>query len=180
MTRSQSIAAGDRAAAEAAVAAAERAMLEHSDDFAAFERAANDLAAAEAELRRIDFREQHAAEIAEREKLGEKRKQLEDAQDAARAAHAQTETLAPRLSHLIASFEDLVGQLQTAQQKVDRGVHFEAFGVRDGLIQRVTVSPKLALEPNDAVRLLRAARDLVKLTPLSPQLAEMRASQRSR
>jgi hypothetical protein len=169
----------DRAAAEAAVKAAEAAMMEHADDLAAFREASEALVRAEAELKRIDFMELHSAELAQRDAVAAKRRDLEAAQDGARQAHAHAAAVAASLAPLVARIEKHVEQLKAHQVEIDRGVHYESYGVRDGLIQRVTIPPKLALDANEAVRLLRVAKDLVKLTPLSPQLAEMRANQRS-
>ena len=158
--------------------AAERAMLEHAHDQAKFAEAAQKLVLAEAELKRIDFLEQHRAQLAEREATAGKRAELEAAQHDACQAHRDAADIVEQIGPLIQALEAHVAQLRAAQVKIDRGVHFESYGVRDGLIPRVTITPKLAVNPDEAVRLLRVARDLVKLTPLSPRLAEMRASQR--
>ena len=169
--------AQERSEAQAALAEAEQLMKDGARDPAAFRKAKRDRDAAVEALERLEW-----AEKAERDRqagaaLQAKRDALGEAQARAREALKRAAWLSSDLEQSVRTVVEKVKALQAAQTDVDRGVHFEGFGVRDGYLDRQTLAPQLPVSPELPVTLLRAGRELAKVAGMSIPVAETKAAQ---
>jgi hypothetical protein len=123
------------------------------------------------------IRAELAAERAEQKRLAERRRELEAAQARAREAAERAAAIVGELQRMTAPLVERTRELQGLRQQVARGVHFEAYGVRDGLIERPTLSTALAVPSELAGRMIKIGHILAMLSGVSLELAEIRARQ---
>lgn len=168
----------ERVVMRAALSSAEAAMKSRSGDPREFAKAKRDRQAALDALERLEW-----AEGAERERLAAQERQakvdrLREAQEAAARAHAEAAGLAPDLAAAAGDLVRLVKVLRAAQEVVGVGVNHEVFAVREGLLQRPAVEPRVRVDREAALTALRAAMDLCMLAGMSRQAADQLAAQR--
>jgi hypothetical protein len=169
----------ERSEAEAAVRKAEQRMRTTAHDVRAFQEAKAQREAALLELERVVWAEQNEAELAKQAELDKRRKDLVAAQDAAKAAKERAAKVVVELDALVEKLTSYVRALKQADADVHRGMHYEQFAMRDGLLAKGTVTPGLGIPEIVAVGALRASRELVALGPLDIPTAEIKAGQRS-
>jgi hypothetical protein len=167
----------ERKVARANLEVAERAMKLASDDPAAFKVAKQERQAALENLERLDWAEKHQAEVAREAEARQAEGALAEAQARARAAQQRGRELAVSVAPLVDRLEGVVLELQECSQQVNRGILFEQDASLKRMIARPTITTGVGVEAELAVRLLRAARELVKLSPVTMQIAETRAIQ---
>jgi hypothetical protein len=68
-------------------------------------------------------------------------------------------------------------ELQGLKGEVDRGAHYEAFAARDGYLERPTIGAALSIAPDTITTMIKAAKELCKLTATDWTLADIRAVQ---
>jgi hypothetical protein len=95
----------------------------------------------------------------------------------AREAHARGLAVLEEVGPVVERLAELVKQLQACRAAVDRGVHHEAYGVRDQLIPRPTIETALPVDPVVLGRIVKTAQVLGKIGDLSYELAVIRATQ---
>ena len=116
-------------------------------------------------------------QVALQAKADHERRQLEDAQAGAQDAQERARTIVAQIVPLIEGLAVQVLELQQLSGLVNRGTHFEQYAVRERMIDRQTIMSGVGVDGQLAVRLLRVARELVKLSPVTMQVAEHRAIQ---
>jgi hypothetical protein len=172
----------ERAATQHRLTEVEAAMKRaaYLDDAEAFAEAKAAKQQALDHLDRLEWAEKAIEEEAKRVALEKKVEELERRQGQARAAHERVRELAGEVGAAVERLSEVVKQIRDQKAIIDIGVNYEAYGVKDGLIERQSISPILNLGDADvAVRALRSARELVRLSPISLSIAEQRASQGS-
>lgn len=170
--------AAERSAAQQAVAAAEQLMRQQAGDARAFARAKRQRKSAEEALERLAW-----AEAAERERrAGAERQakldQLADQRERAAAERAKIKQRRGDVAAAVATLEDVARAALQAQAVVDKAAHHERFALNEGLVDRQEVIPRLPLDGEVAVRALAAVNEIVKLSPVNPDVARTRAMQR--
>jgi hypothetical protein len=154
-------------------------MREQSGDALLFQRAKAKRQAALAELERLEWAEKHQLELEAQAALQEKRAQLDDAQERARAAKQRGAMLTQQLEPMVKQLAELARELKATNAEIERGMHYESFGLRDGMIDKPTVMPGLGIKTELAILAMRVARELVRLSGTDAGTAELKASQRS-
>jgi hypothetical protein len=122
-------------------------------------------------------RAQILAELEVEAAQAQRRAELEAAQGRARDARVQGLAILEEIDPTVEGLAGLVRELQTVRALLDRGVHYEAYGVRDGLIDRRTIDQALPVDPIMLGRLVKAGQVLAKVGDLSLDLAQIRARQ---
>jgi hypothetical protein len=153
-------------------------MIDNIDSEDRFERARIARDAAQATLERLDYAERHQAELQQKADRQQRLADLEDAQGRARAAKDAVAKSMADVDALVCELVAVVKNLKLAEGEVQRAVRYEQFGVRDGLIDRVTISPGIGVDGELGVLALRVAKELVRLSPISLEVAEVRSNQR--
>jgi hypothetical protein len=167
----------ERAQARSDIEAAEAAMKAHSRDPAEFRKAKKAHESAVETLERLEWAEKAERERQAGAELQAKKDALRQAQTQAREAHQQTAALAKEVQEHTGELVARIRMLQAAQMAVDRGAHYESFGVRDGYLDKQTVSTQLPISSDLPVLVLRAGRELAKLAGMSAHIAEVKAAQ---
>ena len=167
----------ERKVARANLEVAERAMKLMSADPEKFRAAKAEREAALEAIERLEWAEKHQEEVALKAKSDHERRQLEDAQAGAQDAQERARTIVAQIVPLIEGLAVQVLELQRLSGLVNRGTHFEQYAVRERMIDRQTIVSGVGVDGQLAVRLLRVARELVKLSPVTMQVAEHRAIQ---
>ena len=167
----------ERKVARANLEVAERAMKLMSADPEKFRAAKAEREAALEAIERLEWAEKHQEEVALKAKADHERRQLEDAQAGAQDAQERARTIVAQIVPLIEGLAVQVLELQRLSGLVNRGTHFEQYAVRERMIDRQTIVSGVGVDGQLAVRLLRVARELVKLSPVTMQVAEHRAIQ---
>jgi DNA repair exonuclease SbcCD ATPase subunit len=124
------------------------------------------------------IRREIEAERAEEARLAELRAALVEAQGRAHVAIEEAAAIANELAAAAEQVAEQVRAMQRLKQEVDRAVNYEAYAVRDGYLDKPTVGGKLAIAPDVITTLIKAAKELCKLTATDWQLADIRAMQR--
>jgi hypothetical protein len=129
--------------------------------------------AAEIDAIRAEIARELEAEAA----LAQRRQELEAAQAQARGSHTRGLAVLWEVGPVVERLAGLVRDLQECRHAVDKGVNFEAYGIRDQLIGRPTLETVLPVDPVMLGRLVKAAQILGKVGDLDFKLAEIRATQ---
>ena len=167
----------ERAEAQAALAAAEAAMKAGSRDPGAFAQAKRARQDALDALERLEWAEKAERERQAAAEVQAKRDALREAQERAHAARARVGVIGGELGTLVATLVARVKELRALQAEVDRGAHFETFGVRDGYLAKQTLTTQLPVDADLPVTVLRVGRELSKVAGMSIQVAETKAAQ---
>ena len=123
------------------------------------------------------IRNQVAQEAAEAGHQAAQRRQLEEAQERALAAHGRIAELDRELAPAIERLVGIVNEMIEARGVISRGLDFESYALRDGRLQRATVLSGLKVAPGHAARLLRAGREVARLGGVALEKAEIEAAQ---
>ena len=169
--------AEERASAKQALAAAEHAMLEQSADPDAFRQAKAQRARAVEDLERLDWAQKQQSELAAKAEREQQLAKLVDAQERARKAKGDAAALIGELTTVLEAFTGLVRRLKAFDGEIERGRLFEQHGVTNGLLARVTIEPGVGIDGDLAVRGMRTAQELTRLSPTTLHMAVVRAQQ---
>ena len=128
-------------------------------------------------LERLEWAEKAEQERQEQSALDEKRAKLAEAQERALAAHIRAREITAELGPILAEVVDRVRELHACRTEVDRGVHYESFGLRDGYLERPLVPAALDVPGELAVMVIRIGRALVKVANIDVRVADTKAAQ---